>query len=204
MSEARPMRKLPAKAGKFLRDRRGVAAIEMALIAPVLVLLYFGTVDLANWYMAHRRLVIAGSTIADITTQEPATTTGNKIRGFWIGIGDIIKPLPIDSIKLTLRDFRKDGASSKQKWQYSYMPTGNPAGQPAPTCGTDPVGTQLQDLANTEMTDANDILVVEVCTTIKPIALQVFGFGEIPMRYRISMRPRLGKIIDCTSNCTIF
>ncbi len=198
------MRKLAAKAGKFLRDRRGVAAIEMAMIAPVLVLLYFGTVDLANWYMAHRRLVVAGSTIADLTTQSPGTVTGAEIKNFWTGIGDIIEPLPIDSIKLTLRDFRKNGTSSKQKWQYSYSPASQPAGQPPPTCGTDPVGDQLQSLADTEMTDANDILVVEVCTTIQPIALQVFGFHEIPMRYRISMRPRLGKILDCTSNCTIF
>jgi hypothetical protein len=38
------------------------------------------------------------------------------------------------------------------------------------------------------------------CTTIAPIALQVFGFDRVNMKCRISMRPRLGKTLDCT-NC---
>ena len=62
--------------------------------------------------------------------------------------------------------------------------------------------TEFQSLATTEMSDANDILSAEVCTTIKPIALQVFGFKDIEMRYQINMRPRLGKTLDCTSGCT--
>lgn len=187
---------------RFLRDRQGVAAIEFAFIAPVLLLLYFGTVDITNWYMAHRRLVVAGSTIADLTTQNGAQVTGTDIKNFWVGIGKIVDPLPIDSIALTLRDFRKDGGSSKQQWQYSYKPASLPAGSPTPVCGGTRDTTQLQALATSEMSDANDILSAEVCTTIKPIALQVFGFGDIAMRYQINMRPRTGKTLDCTSGCT--
>lgn len=201
-----PMRSLHKRlAGStltFLRDRQGLAAIEFAFIAPVLLLAYFGTVDVTNWYMAHRRLVVAGSTIADLTTQNPGQVTGTDIRNFWLGIGKIVEPLPIDSIALTLRDFRKDGASSKQQWQYSYRPTALPAGSPTPVCGGARSVDQLQTLATNEMTDANDILSAEVCTTIKPIALQVFGFEDIEMHYQINMRPRLGKTLDCTSGCT--
>jgi len=77
-----------------------------------------------------------------------------------------------------------------------------PAGSPTPVCGGTRSVAQLQSLATNEMSDANDILSAEVCTTIKPIALQVFGFKDIEMRYQINMRPRLGKTLDCTSGCT--
>ncbi len=198
------MRQLPARLIGFRRATSGLAAIEFAIVAPLMLLIYFGTVDVANWYMAHRRLVVAGSTIADLTTQSPGTITGDEIKKIWTGIGAIIEPLPIDAISLTLRDYRKNGTTSGKKWEYSYRPSSVPPGAETPICGSTPDANGLQDLATNEMTDANDILSAQLCITIKPIALQVFGFGEIPMRYQINMRPRLGKTLDCTSGCTLF
>ena len=186
---------------EFLRDRRGFAAIELAFIAPVLLLIYFGVADLSDWYMKHRRLVVAGSTIADLVTQNPGQVTGQEINNFWTGIGLIIEPMPLDSLVLTIRDYRKEGGSSKRQWVYPAAPSSSST-PPPPRCGDERNAQQLLDLASNEMTDANDILIAEVCTTIEPMVLQVFGFEPVPMRYYISMRPRLGKTLDCTAGCS--
>ncbi|WP_119274494.1 TadE/TadG family type IV pilus assembly protein [Taklimakanibacter deserti] len=186
------MRQLHAKIRRFIRDRQGVAAIELALIAPVLLLLYFGTVDLGNWYMAHRRLVVAGSTVTDLTTQSNGQVTKAEIDAFWNGIGRIIAPLKLADVKMTMRDFRKKNGAVQQQWSYSA--NGGSA------CGAALTAADMQALGTNEMTDGNDILVASVCTTIAPIALQMFGFTSIDMKYRISMRPRIGKTLDCT-NC---
>lgn len=199
MNEIRPMRQRNTKYRAFLRDRRGFAAVELALIAPLLLVIYFGVADLSDWYMKHRRLVVAGSTIADLVTQNPGQITGQEIDNFWTGIGRIIEPMPIDSLILTLRDYRKEGGSSKRQWVYPAAPSGS--GTP-PRCGDERNAQQLLDLASNEMTDANDILIAEICTTIEPMVLQVFGFEPVPMRYHISMRPRLGKTLDCTAGCS--
>ena len=192
----RSMQIFPARLLAFLRDRRGVAAIEMAFIAPLLILLYFGTVDATNWYMTHRKLVLAGATLADLTTQTATSTTGTDIGKYWQATTDsIIAPLPASSVKVTMRDFRLSGTTSKQKWEY---PVAETAG-----CGTSRDATALQAIKNTEMADANDIVVVEVCTSIEPIALQMFGFDTLTLRYQISMRPRLSKTLDCTSGCKV-
>ena len=177
---------------RFIRDRNAVAAIEFAFIAPVLVLLYFGTVDLANWYMAHRRLVVAGSTIADLATQTPAQVSKSEIDGFWNGIGRIIAPLKLADVKMTMRDFRMKNGAVKQEWSYSA--------NGGSSCGATPSAADLQAMGSSEMGEGNDIVIASVCTTIAPMALQVFGFTSIDMKYRISMRPRLGKTLDCT-NC---
>jgi len=192
----RSMRIISARLLAFLRDRRGVAAIEMAFIAPLLILLYFGTVDATNWYMTHRKLVLAGATLADLTTQTATSTTGTDIAKYWQATTDsIIAPLPSSSVKVTMRDFRLSGTTSKQKWEYPIATTAG--------CGTSRNAAALQAIKNAEMADSNDIVIVEVCTSIEPIALQIFGFGTLDVRYQISMRPRLSKTLDCTSGCKV-
>lgn len=176
----------------FVRDRKGVAAFEFAIIVPLLALLYFGTVDLSNWYLTHRRLVIAGSSIADITTQSQGQVTKQQVIDMWNNIGKIIVPVKLSDVALTMRAYRKSGGTVKQQWPLN---TGN--GQ----CPIDPSATDLQSMGDTEMTDGNDILVVAVCTTVEPIALQAFGWKAIPLRYQITMRPRAGKQLDC-SDCS--
>ncbi|MGE0004896.1 MAG: TadE/TadG family type IV pilus assembly protein [Parvibaculaceae bacterium] len=185
-------RRLADTIRNFIRDRKGVAAVELALVAPLLLLLYFGTVDLANWYMAHRRLVVAGSTVADLTTQTKEQISKTDIDDFWNGIGRIIAPLRLADVRMTMRAFRKKNGTVRQQWSYSA--------NGGSSCGATPTATELQALGSSEMTDGNDIVIASVCTTIAPIALQMFGYGSIDMKYRISMRPRLGKTLDC-SNC---
>lgn len=176
----------------FTRDQKGLAAVEFALIAPVLLLIYFGAVDLTNWYMAHRRLVVAGSTIADLTTQNAGTVTGTQIGQYWTAVGDIIAPLTTSNVNLTIRDYRKDGGSAKRQWSYTR----------GADCSGAPDAAALLAIATSEMTEANDILIAEVCTTIQPLVLSVFKFKGVTMTYQISMRPRLGKTLDCTSGCS--
>ena len=53
----------------FGRDERGVAAVEFALLLPVLVLFYFGAVEMVSLFGAQRRLAHVAATIADITAQ---------------------------------------------------------------------------------------------------------------------------------------
>lgn len=182
------MRPIPSRLRCFLRDRKGMAAIEFAMIAPILILLYFGTVDLANWYITHRRLVVAGSTMADITTQSPGQVTKTELNQFWTGVGQIIAPLPLSSVRLTLRSFRKNGSSVQQQWTYSSSNG---------SCGSAPSAAALTAMGANEMTDGNDILVAAVCSTATPMGLRIFGYTAFPMQYQISMRPRTPKTLDC-------
>jgi Flp pilus assembly protein TadG len=50
-------------------DRRGVAAVEFAFIAPVLILAYFGVCELCGAMLAERKASHAASAIGDLVTQ---------------------------------------------------------------------------------------------------------------------------------------
>ena len=49
--------------------RRGVSAIEFALVAPALILLYVGTVEIGNALTVYRRTAQVAATAADLTAQ---------------------------------------------------------------------------------------------------------------------------------------
>lgn len=55
---------------KFVGNRRGVAAIEFALIAPLLLTMYFVTMEIAPAIDANKKVGRAASMIADLVTQQ--------------------------------------------------------------------------------------------------------------------------------------
>jgi Flp pilus assembly protein TadG len=67
------MRSILSRFRAFARDRRGVAAVEFALVLPVLITLYFGTVEAADLYTVDRRVSTVASTIGDLVSRIDGT-----------------------------------------------------------------------------------------------------------------------------------
>lgn len=59
-------RRFGIRAFDFARDPRGMVAVEFALIIPVMITLYFGTVETTNAMTAARRVTIVAQTAADL------------------------------------------------------------------------------------------------------------------------------------------
>lgn len=56
---------------RLLADRRGAAAVEFAFIAPVLLSLYFVTMEVSQGIEANKKVARVGSVVADLVTQQP-------------------------------------------------------------------------------------------------------------------------------------
>jgi len=65
-----------AGASRFLADRRGAAAIEFALIAPLLLSLYFVTMEVGQGIETNKKVSRVGSLVADLITQQNTITAG--------------------------------------------------------------------------------------------------------------------------------
>jgi Flp pilus assembly protein TadG len=85
---------------RLLRDRRGVSAVEFALIAPVMITIYFGLVEFSQGYMAERRASHAASMVADLVAQSGGTNVQDLESTFMIG--DLILR-PFSSAPLSIR-----------------------------------------------------------------------------------------------------
>lgn len=59
------------KAVGFLSNRRGVAAVEFALILPILLVMYFMTMEASQAIETSKKVSRIGSMVADLVTQQP-------------------------------------------------------------------------------------------------------------------------------------
>lgn len=74
------------------KDTAGVSAIEFAIIAPVLVFLYFGGVELSLLMQADRRITTVTATIGDLASRE-TTLDDDDIEDIFNASGILIAPL---------------------------------------------------------------------------------------------------------------
>lgn len=61
---------------RLSRDERGMAAVEFALLLPVMVLMYFGAIELTQGFSADRKATLLARDIADMAAQ--ATTLNSS------------------------------------------------------------------------------------------------------------------------------
>lgn len=86
---------------RFARDRRGVSAVEFALIAPILIAFYFALAEFCQGFMAQKRMGHSASMVADLVAQTQAPVTMDQLDDV-IGVGELIMQ-PFTAAPLKLR-----------------------------------------------------------------------------------------------------
>lgn len=61
---------------QLVRDRRGIAAVEFAIIVPLLLAMYFVTLEAGQGLETNKKLGRVASIVADLVTQEVRSRTG--------------------------------------------------------------------------------------------------------------------------------
>jgi len=101
---------------RFGRDRRGVAAIEFAIIAPVMITFYYGMTEVTQGMMADRRNSHVASAVGDLVTQSSQISTAELTDIFSIG-QKIIAPFPTTSLKMRVMSVTVDASGvAKVDW----------------------------------------------------------------------------------------
>jgi Flp pilus assembly protein TadG len=92
---------------RFARDVRGAVAFEFALLAPLLLVFYFGMAELTQAMMAQRRLFHATSLIGDMAAQNGQInqTRVNDIYNISLAV---MKPFPASPMRLCLYSVTSD------------------------------------------------------------------------------------------------
>lgn len=106
---------------RLLRDRRGVAAVEFALIAPVMLLMLSGIIELSNLLMAERRVLEAGNSVADLIGQSTDLSTSD-LNDIYSAAAQVMSPFPSASLKIGVASVRYDDTTGVPylSWSGSY------------------------------------------------------------------------------------
>jgi len=61
----------------FARDNRGVAAVEFALVTPLMLTMYFGMVELSSGVAIDRKVTMVSHTLSDLVAQASAVSNSD-------------------------------------------------------------------------------------------------------------------------------
>jgi Flp pilus assembly protein TadG len=90
-----------ARLARFGRDRRGVSAIEFALVAPVMVALYLGCVELSDGIAVDRKVSLTAAALANLASESTAISSSDMTNIF-NAASAIIQPYSAGNMKMTL------------------------------------------------------------------------------------------------------
>jgi Flp pilus assembly protein TadG len=66
--------RMPGRLRRFAADKRGVSAIEFAMLLPLMITLYLGTVEISQGVAIDRKVTLTARTLADLASQSQTLT----------------------------------------------------------------------------------------------------------------------------------
>lgn len=87
--------------GRFTRDRRGVAAVEFGFIAPVLLFMLIGAVEVTRAVAIDRRVSVATNMVADLVAREEKLTK-DDVQAIYDVVERVMAPYDASQLKMSL------------------------------------------------------------------------------------------------------
>jgi Flp pilus assembly protein TadG len=102
--------------GRFCRDRRGVSAVEFALLAPLMITLYVGCAEVSDGVGADRKVSLTAAALANLSAQV-ATISTSDMTNILDATSAIISPYSTSQLKITLSCINIDAnKNATVKW----------------------------------------------------------------------------------------
>ena len=93
--------------GRLAGDRRGVSAVEFALIAPLMIGFYLAMAEFCQAYIAQKRMGHGAAMVADLVSQTDVVTAAEVQDIF--GVGDLVmKPFSSSSLQQRVSSVARD------------------------------------------------------------------------------------------------
>jgi Flp pilus assembly protein TadG len=84
----------------FVADNRAIAAIEFAMIVPLMLVMFFGTVEFSNAVAIDRKVTLIARTLSDLTSQSTGTVSDSYLQNAFtasIAIATPYDPTPVQA-----------------------------------------------------------------------------------------------------------
>ena len=182
------IRRRIAGATRFAGDRSGVAAIEFAMVAPIVLFLFLGTLEMSQAITVDRRVTQVASSTADLVARTKQTTT-SEMDGIMDLIDETMKPYDPNLMKVTLVNVAAnpdDASDTRVCWVYNH----NGGASTSATAGaayTLPTG----------LVEAGDsVVIAEVQYDYQPLITNYFIKSTLALTEKFFLKPRLSTMVE--------
>lgn len=176
---------------KLWRDNGGVAAIEFAIMAPMLLALLIGCLEVTFKIWSTQKAEKLAVTLSDVIAQAQSVS-GDDLASLTGAVDKIMDPFPFGANGMVIISsvyVDQDETVAKVKWQCSYTDGDFEANSKFGETGDD---AELP--AGFELAPRDNVIVTEVFYLYQPIAPGIM-FDNATIYRRAMFKPRLGALI---------
>jgi Flp pilus assembly protein TadG len=150
-----------SRVGRLADDRSGIAAIEFALLFPVLAILFLGSYEVSDLLLHYLKLQAAAETAADLVSQTPVNTylessgssSGWDFTNITNAVEQVMTPFPTSSLEVAYASITYSTGTPVIDWHTEVN------GAPAITLSSLPNSVSAATLGN-ETSGSTDSFVV--------------------------------------------
>jgi len=179
---------LRAKVARFTRDKRGVSAVEFAIVLPFMAILYLGGTAVTQGIILKRKVVLVSHTVGDLVARDNNITNA-EVTAIFDAAKAVFAPYawnPLLKIKVTSVNINAAGTATVG-WAEAFQDTARTPGSTI----TLPPGLNAP---------STSIIWAEVNYSYTPPVGGSFTGGSIPMFDQLYIRPRLVTTITRSVN----
>jgi Flp pilus assembly protein TadG len=120
-----------ALAAALLKNTSGLAAVEFAMILPIMLVLFFGTVEMSNGVAVYRKVTLMAHTLSDLTSQSVEVQSTTDLPNFFAASTGVMAPYSAAPISQTITEIWVN-PSGQARVQWSYGSAQLTPGTPFP------------------------------------------------------------------------
>lgn len=168
------------------RQDSGVAAIEFAIVLPVLLLLFFGMINITHYLSAVRKTNAASDLVADLVTRHSASIESSKVDDYLLAAALSFRPNVPADLQIDVYSFFGSNGAATQRWKRSRLGT---ASCPPP---------EVTSPAFMDLLAQGDVIVAVACLpAYRPPVLDYPGLPALGSIERsAALRPRQSSTLE--------
>jgi Flp pilus assembly protein TadG len=106
----------------LLRNTSGIAAVEFAMVLPIMLVLFFGTVEISNGVAVYRKVTLMAHTLSDLTSQSQEVQSSSDLVNFFAASTGVMTPYSPTPITQNIMEIWVN-PSGQARVQWSYPTT---------------------------------------------------------------------------------
>ena len=185
-----PMQKISPRVRDLLSDRSGLAAVEFAMIFPIMVVLYFGVVEFSSAIAVDRKATQVARTLSDLTSQSVSVADADLI-SFGQAAKAIMTPYPAQPLISSITEVYVDNATGVTRAQWSKGLTIGPTGDVTVSAGPHNPGDVVVLPTSLAVAKGTYVIWSKVNYTYTPAIGYMMSKTGLPFNDAAFTRPRL-------------
>lgn len=169
------------------RNDAGVAAIEFVIVLPVLLLLFFGMINLTS-YISTLRKTNAAELVTDLVSRHDETITSSDIDEYFNAAALLFLPASGDGVQVQLYNYHDDDKNGVADLRWGKFKTAGTC--TAPNTSAPEIVTMLAD---------SDVLIAVACIPGYEDPARFPGLPTLAVPQKsVALRPRQSRELNCT------